>query len=171
MVKLELLVLILTALTFSCQQPKSGEEIETRWTNFDTGGNEDQKDERKKLVEFETIFEHIDTEENSTQTLAVSWITDDSIEFRLVTDNDLCGTDYWGNAKNTNRDTDPELDEDENGDSYLAAEYVAEQETYALSIRISVEKDKARIIYTDKVGEETDCIPTLGLVLTKKDTP
>lgn len=177
------IILTLTILTFGCQQTKSSENgvttdalssktIETPDITQDkaeTGNLTENPDKPKDFDKFDIVFEHENKEHNFKQRLGVTWVTNDSIEFRLLTEDGICDTGYWGNAKNQNADMDPETDEDENGDSYPASEYVIEQKTYSLSIRVSLDKDKARIIYTDKSEEETDCIPTPNLVLVKKN--
>ncbi|MFN5168931.1 MAG: hypothetical protein ACK5DD_04860 [Cyclobacteriaceae bacterium] len=174
-----LLIFTLTVLTFSCQpttNPEStsnsdslsNDNIETT----DKNDNEDSTDtihKGKDFDKFEMTFEFEDKEQKFGQKLGVTWLTNDSIEFRLLSEDGICDTDYWGSAKNNYPDMDPELDEDENGEAYPASEYVTEQATYSLSIRISLDKDRARIIFVDKLREGTDCIPTPDLVLVKKN--
>lgn len=179
MKNIRLLIIILTVWTFGCQPTKNEEntgtvdslskdEIDTR----DKTGLEkepENKKEAKEFDKFEMTFEYEDNEQDFKQRLGVTWLTSDSIEFRLLSEDDLCDTDYWGNAKNKYADMDPESDEDETGESYLASEYVTNEQTYSLKIRISLDKDRARIIYRDKTDEDTDCIPTPNLVLVKKN--
>jgi hypothetical protein len=168
--------LILTAVMFGCKQTRNQEDIssadsliETRWTNFDAGKIGDSTSLPKDFDKFEMTFEFENEDQKFKQKLGVTWLTNDSIEFRLLSEDDICDTNYWGTAKNNYPDMDPESDEDENGESYLASEYVTEEDTYSLVIRISLDKDRARIIFTDKSGENSDCIPTPGLVLVKKN--
>lgn len=170
------IVWVLIVLTISCQPPKNQEKtssddvlIETKWTNFDAGKIGDTTNLLKDLNKFEVTFEFENKEQKVKQKLGVTWLTNDSIEFRLLSEDDICGTNYWGTAKNNYPDMDPESDEDENGESYLASEYVAEEDTYSLDIRISLDKDRARIIFADKSGQDADCIPTPDLVLVKRN--
>jgi hypothetical protein len=174
--KIGFIILTLTAFTISCQPTKNQESIsssdsliETKWTNFDAGEIADSTSLPKEFDKFEMTFEFENREQKFQQKLGVTWLTNDSIEFRLLSIDDICNTSYWGTAKNNYPDMDPESDEDENGESYLASEYVAEEDTYSLDIRISLDKDRAKIIFTDKSGEDTDCIPTPDLVLVKKN--
>ena len=179
------IILTFTILTLGCQQTKnpesalsletdtlSNETVETPNITKDkvkTGNLTENQDKPKDFNKFDIVFEHENKEQNFKQRLGIDWLTNDSIEFRLLTEDGICDTDYWGNAKNENADLDPETDENENGDSYAASEYFIEQKTYSMSIRVSLDKDRAKIIYTDKSGEETDCIPTPNLVLVKRD--
>jgi len=180
MKKFVLIILALAAMAFSCHQTKDQEKvasidslsnggIETNWTQFDVGEFGDNNERPKDLGKFENTFEHEDKEQNLRQTLGVTWLSNDSIEFRLVTDDDLCGTDYWGKAENIHGALNPKSDKDEKGKLYLWTEFLNDQETYSMRIIVSRDKDNARIIYTDKSEEETDCIPTPNLVLVKKN--
>jgi hypothetical protein len=179
MKKLGLIMLALVILAFGCQQKRNQEndiisdslandgiEIQEK---TDKASSTDSSGKKKEFERFDVIFEHENKEHHFRQRLGITWLTNDSIEFRLLSEDDLCGTDYWGNAKNQYADMDPESDEDENGESYSASEYVEEEQSYSLRIRISLDKDRARIIYTDKSGQETDCIPTPNLILVNKD--
>ena len=171
------LLFILATLALGCQPTKHYEANETldSLKNESLTTKEESTDGRiqdssvKEFDKFEITFEHEEKDQKLRQRLGVSWLTNDSIEFRLLTEEDLCDTQYSGNAKNKFADMDPESDEDETGESYLASEYVTEEETYILKVRISLDKDRARIKFVDKSGEDTDCIPTPNLVLIKKD--
>jgi hypothetical protein len=177
--QIRLTVLILIVLASGCQPTKNQEVVKAADSvsnnkvdtqdKSDGAKSTDNGDRGKEFSEFEIIFEHEDKEQSFRQRLGVTWVTSDSIEFRLLSEDELCDTDYWGHAKNKYADMDPESDEDETGDSYLASEYVTEKETYQLKLRISLNKDRARITFVDKSGEDTDCIPTPGLVLINKN--
>jgi hypothetical protein len=179
MKQIGLITLILTILTLGCQPTKDQEIVETTdslsndrvdtQAKIDEPKSTDNSEKAKDFSEFEMTFEHENKEQKFRQRLGVTWVTNDSIEFRLFSEDELCDTDYWGDAKNNFADMDPESDEDETGESYFASEYVTKQETYELTIRISLDKDRARISFVDKSGEDTDCIPTPNLVLVKKN--
>jgi len=176
MKQIGLITLILTVLTFGCQPTKNQEtadslshdQVDTQDKIYEPKLTDNNK-KAKEFSDFEMTFEHEDKEQKFRQRLGVTWVTSDSIKFRLLSEDQLCDTDYWGNAKNKYADMDPESDEDETGESYLASEYVVEQETYELKLRISLDKDRARISFVDKSGADTDCIPTPNLVLIKKN--
>jgi hypothetical protein len=174
-----LITLILTVLILGCQLTKNQETVEATDSlsndrvdaqdKIDESQSSDNTEKAKEFSDFEITFEHEDKEQKFKQRLGVTWVTSDSIEFRLFSEDELCDTDYWGNAKNKYADMDPEADEDETGESYFASEYVKETENYRLKLRISLDKDRARITFVDKSGEDTDCIPTPDLVLVKKN--
>jgi hypothetical protein len=148
MKQIGLITLIFTGLTFGCQPTKNQETVETTDSLSNDGVdtldiiNEpkqtDNGGKSKEFTAFEMTFDYKDKEQNFRQRLGVTWLTSDSIEFRLLSEDELCDTDYWGNAKNKYADMDPESDEDETGESYLSSEYVTENESYRLKIRISV---------------------------------
>jgi hypothetical protein len=179
MKQIGLITLIFTVLILGCQPTKNQETVETTDSLSNYGvdtpdkieepKSTDNSEKAKEFSDFEMTFEYENKEQKFRQRLGVTWVTNDSVEFRLFSEDELCDTDYWGNAKNKYPDMDPESDEDETGESYLASEYVKETETYLLKLRISLDKDRARIIFVDKSGEDTDCIPTPDLVLSKKN--
>ncbi len=115
---------------------------------------------------FEMIFmiEKYETK----QKLGVSVLSNNLIEFRLNTENELCNIEYWGKAKNLYPEGDPEIDEDECNVAYPSREFILENKDYMLSVRISLDEDKAKILYHDKTATEADCIPAENLVLKNK---
>ncbi|MCE2936107.1 MAG: hypothetical protein ACK5V5_09370 [Cyclobacteriaceae bacterium] len=179
MIQRRIIILILAAGTFCCKPTSNQEDVLTTDSlNNDTTSIVNKIENEvsnhnsqlaKDFDKFEMIFEFENTDQQLKQRLGVTWLTNDSIEFRLLSQDDICDTNYWGTAKDNYSDMDPESDEDENGESYPASEYVAEEETYSLQIRISLDKDIARIVYTHKIEEATDCIPQPNLVLVKKN--
>ena len=176
---LGLITLILTILTLGCQQTKNKENIATvdsvsndQVETQDEIDNEELTDNDSKpkdLDKFEVIFKIEDNKIGFKQRLGVTWLTNDSIEFRLISEDGICDTGYWGNAKNNHPGMDPESDEDENGDSYPSSEYVKDNDSYTLRIRISLDRDKAKIMFKDKSGEDTDCIPYSDKVMSVKN--
>lgn len=179
MKKIELLIFVVSLLTFGCRQTGNPENIKTADSIINENNlTEDQinvtdsldyGENGKDFADFEMVFEYIDKEINLKQKLGVRWVTNDSIEFRLFTEDDLCDTDYWGNAKNNFPESDPETDEDENGIAYPSEEYIVNNMDYSMQIRIALDKDKARIIYKDRTDIDTDCIPSSNLLLVKKN--
>lgn len=166
------LIVAVAIVAGACQTTKDSREetaigndtLSTRQEVVSSDGAADESVEKPKEWEaFQRIFTYPDNDVK--QTLGVIDLTADSIEFRLSTENGLCDTQYWGQAKNHHADGDPELDEDEEALSYPANEFTFENEHQIISIRIALAKDKARVNFTDKTNEETDCIPTPGLLL------
>lgn len=157
--------LSLTLLFSSCQPKKNDPSEATNDTAIVSIEKEIKTEQPKAWKDFTLVLEYIDKAENSTQKLGINWITADSIEYRLRTEDALCETDYSGSAKNKFPEGDAESDEDENGDSYFVTEYREEKNSYTLSIRISDDKDRAKINYQDKLNEEADCLPVSGLFL------
>jgi len=143
----------------ACQATKdstaenSGEVLE------DSGASKKPKDWK----EFKTIFSF--KSEAVSQKLGIIMLTKDSLEFRLLTDAKLCDTEYWGRAKNLYPDGDPEIDEDELNEAYEASEFTFEDSSKIIKIRIADENDKAKIKFADKTETDTDCIPSVGLLL------
>lgn len=58
-----------------------------------------------------------------TQILQINWLTQDSIEFKLIAKNELCDYETQGIAVNKYPNMDPEIDEDANGMAYPVIEY------------------------------------------------
>jgi hypothetical protein len=150
-----LIIIVLATLAFSCQPSKTQETPEQATRTFD---------------KFEVTFERVNKEPKLKQLLGVTWLPNDSIEFRLLTEDGNCDSNYSGKAKNKNPGKEPESDRDEFGNKYYSLEYeIIEEEVYSLKIRIAVDTTRARIFFDDKSGKEIDCIPAPGLVLINKD--
>ncbi len=173
MKKIGLLILI---LSYSCssntQKTENLENLdksEDDSTAFELsqeqiGGYTNETDEEPlDWSNFEFILKAEDLE--TKQKLGFSKVSNEEIEFRLKTENQLCDTEYWGQAKNQFPDSDPEIDEDNCGSAYPALEYVFKNKNYELRIRISLDNDKAKLMYQNKSGIDTDCIPNTNLIL------
>ena len=112
---------------------------------------EQETNEQQNTVTFEFIDEH-----NSTkQTMSVEWISKDTIKFELFSETDLCNYEEYGTAI---LKQGAEVDEDENGISYLTSEYEVVDAGKLWSMRIpEPERDKAKIIYLyDQPRDECD---------------
>ena len=112
---------------------------------------------------FETVYSR--GEDGSVQKLGVKYLPDNKIKFRLSEKNNLCDVEYEGIAQNLYPDSDGESDDDEEGNAYFAIEYIFEDDGNTIYIRIAEEKDKARIKFSDKTREETDCVPSPNFLL------
>jgi hypothetical protein len=111
-------------------------------------------------------FAHVNEAERLKQTLIVTWISEDTIEYTLKEESDLCVMDYQAKAVNRYPGGDGESEEDENGDAYLATEYIHENVEYILAIRISDDEDQAQIRFTAKQDEgDIDCVLYDNLVM------
>ncbi len=100
-------------------------------------------------------FEFVDEPNSTKQTLWVEWISKDTIKFELFSETDLCNYEEYGTAI---LKQGTEVDEDENGVSYLTSEYEVVDAGKLWSLRIlEPERDKAKIIYLyDQPRDECD---------------
>lgn len=100
-------------------------------------------------------FEFIDEPNSTKQTLWVEWISKDTIKFELFSETDLCNYEEYGTAT---LKEGTEVDEDENGISYLTSEYEVVDAGKLWSLRIpEPARDKAKIIYLyDQPRDECD---------------
>jgi hypothetical protein len=59
-----------------------------------------------------------------------------------------CDTKYWGIAENKFGNLAAEVDEDENGTSYGANEYLINKVEYTIAIRVALDSSKVIIKYS-----------------------
>lgn len=113
-----------------------------------------EKTKESKLLEY-AEFVFTDEPDGSQQTLEVTWLTNDSIEWKIFAESMLCTYEEYGTAA---LKQGAEVDEDENGVSYLTSEYEVVDAGKLVSIRIpEPERDKAKIIYIyDQPRDECD---------------
>jgi hypothetical protein len=168
-------VLFFTTVMAACQQTKDSMSENVKDTTavkhskkVVISDKDKNSDNPRDWAEFETVFTFADKEVR--QKLGVITLTNDSIQFRLSTEDDLCDTQYWGKARNFHPNGDPEIDEDGNQEAYAASEFILEDSYNIIKIRIAHTKDKARIIFADKTGTDTDCFPTPGLLLKRSES-
>ena len=106
---------------------------------------------------FELVYEYSNGEGN--QLIGINIIEKKNFKFHLVTETLSCDTEYWGIAENKYENFASEIDEDENGTSYGANEYVINKVEYTIAIRVALDSSKVIIKYSQKDGLETDCLP------------
>jgi hypothetical protein len=70
----------------------------------------------------------------------------------------LAITEYWGIAENKFGNLAAEVDEDENGTSYGANEYLINKVEYTIAIRVALDSSKVIKNISQKDGLETDCL-------------
>jgi hypothetical protein len=110
-----------------------------------------RKDERRKKLTF------VVKNKSKRQTLIVEPISEYKIYFVLNIDG-ACKKSVSGVAVGVNGD--PELEEDETGDTYPAISYIFEKKDYSLDIRIAMEvagdykRDRAALIES---GDKSSC--------------
>jgi hypothetical protein len=112
-----------------------------------------------------TTFSYKDINTAAEQELVVNWISKDTIAFTFAEKKDSCNVKEEGKAVNHFPDGDAETDEDENGEAYMAIEYIFENASTHLAIRISDDIKKAQIKYQAGTATNTFCIPTSSLVM------
>lgn len=100
------------------------------------------------------------------QKLDVTFIEDNQISFAINVKEGGCKTSIVGEAVDNYPDSDPALDEDEEGYGYPAIEYVYQEKNCIVVIRIEMQnKDKAKVIFKDCEVLFGDCKVTSGYLL------
>ena len=107
--------------------------------------------------DFELVYEYSNGEDN--QLLGINIISQKNLKFHLVTETLPCDTEYWGIAENKYGKLASEVDEDENGTSYRANEYVVNKVEYTIVIGVALDSSKVVVKYSQNDGLETDCLP------------
>jgi hypothetical protein len=129
--RLTIKILFVVTIVAACQ-PTRDSKTENDWDTITAEQSpkvvEEDPDENaekpKDWKEFKTIFAFSDKE--VSQRLGITMLTNDSIDFRLLTEDNLCDTEYWGKARNFYPDGDPEIDEDDTNEAYEVSEFILE---------------------------------------------
>ncbi|MES2589568.1 MAG: hypothetical protein V4622_11365 [Bacteroidota bacterium] len=116
--------------------PQESQEIETNYDNL-------------------YIFQS--QERDVMQKLYVKYIDSTKIDFKIDLVRMNCQTEFSGVAL-TDLNVDSEIDEDEDGNAYMATEFKLETDDFFFAIRISEDKEKVKILYV-KTKEEVDKCP------------
>ncbi|GEM_PF-2800227 len=156
------LLIISLFFLFACGSNSQSEKQKS--SNSEQPSNEQSATEleTEQPVEQETneqpnavTFEFIDEPNSTKQTLWVEWISKDSIKFELFSETDLCNYEEYGTAI---LKQGTEVDEGDDGVSYLTSEYEVVDAGKLWSLRIpEPERDKAKIIYLyDQPRDECD---------------
>ena len=126
--------------------------------------------DKNKPYKYKYIF--IDSINKVSQDLEVNWLTEDTIEFKLLSKNELCDYGFEGIAINKYPKMDSEIDEDENGNSYPAVQYEVIDGGQLFSIRIELNnKSAARINYSySKPRDECDPESNAVMKITSTNT-
>lgn len=121
---------------------------------------------KKKENASSTLYEY----KNDTllQTLAINYISKQEINFELITVNKIKNkTSTLTGTAEGKLNQDPEMDEDDEGNSYAATEYHYTKDGCSLSIRIDMDtKNKAKVFeYTcDKLHDSSCPFASVGLL-------
>ena len=89
------------------------------------------------------------------QKLYVRHTAENEISYKLLIKRENCENELWGTAKSGNGDG--EIDEDADGNAYLAIEYRFESPEYYLGIRISEDRQKVKIAYAPNIDGKERC--------------
>lgn len=151
----------------AAEQEKPEEVTIEQTPNKDS--NETETTEEPIELEFTTYF-YEDTVDMSSQTIDIHWISDDSINYRLYHESQLCTYEQEGLAINKYPGMDGESDEGEDGTMYFSTEYEVTEEGQLFSIRIeSPEPNRAKINYI--YGKPRDeCAPENSFIMRKTTT-
>jgi hypothetical protein len=113
-------------------------------------------------------FEYTDKDRHIWQGLGLKKLTIDSIKFVLVVRSDSCESHFVGYAI-SNRINVPKNDENQN-EPFASTEYFTEGIQYTMRIRLSLERDKAKVYYQEKQGEKIDCLSPMNKMLRMNTT-
>ncbi|MGB3466056.1 MAG: hypothetical protein WBA74_12335 [Cyclobacteriaceae bacterium] len=151
----------------AAEQEKPEEVAIEQTPNKDS--NETETTEAPIELEFATYF-YEDNVDKSSQTLDIHRISDDSINYRLYYESQLCTYEQEGLAISRYPGMDGESDEGEDGTMYISTEYEVTEEGQLFSIRIeSPEPNRAKINYI--YGQPRDeCDPDNFFIMRKTTT-
>ncbi len=90
------------------------------------------------------------------QKLYVKYDLENYIKYKLVLVKTKCKLELVGEAE-ANQELDGEIDEDADGNAYMAIEFKHQTEQFYLSIRIAEDKEKVKISYAPTLEVEDNC--------------
>ncbi len=102
------------------------------------------------------IFSFKDSIHHLYQALMLLTVSDDSLEFTLLTASDDCYTKCSGWAINNSPEGDPEIDED-GDEAYEVYEYVTAGDEYELRLRVATDMDRAKAFYRYTARDSLYC--------------
>lgn len=108
---------------------------------------------------FDRTFAYEDSVNQVVQQLRVNWLSNDSIEFILTADNNLCAYKLTGTAVNQYPGADPEVEEDHAGFAYPAIEYIVVDGRQLHSIRIEMTERRLAKISYEYATPRDECDP------------
>ncbi len=105
---------------------------------------------------YQNSYSYQSKKKDVIQKLDLNYKDESIIEFKLKIITEDCQKEISCSAS-ANLNQDFEIDEDESGEAYVAVEYRVDKDDYSLSIRISEDKQKVKIIYTSQIDGKEQC--------------
>lgn len=158
------LFLLISTITFSvlaCNSPakqspaeiveEATQELEEIAEVVNTGNKDIEKD-------YDNLYFYKSKARDVDQILYVKYNTEDKskIFFKLVIVRENCEYEISGEAK-TNNSGDAEIDEDADGNAYMAIEFKFENKEHFLAIRIAENKEMSKISYVRNDSGKEKC--------------
>ncbi len=157
---------LITIISSSCtSENENSEAIEKTYIDRDT--QKDTLQEKKKIEKTTDFYFENDT---LVQMLSIEYLSDSKIKFNIVVTNKTSGNESELVGVAVKQNGDPEIDEDNDGNSYPATAYLYENNCW-LSFRIESDaKAFARIIEADcNTMHKLDCpFGSLGILVLKR---
>ena len=123
------------------------------------------ENKQEEINDFETLYLYQDENNELMQSLEVNWLSEDSIQFRLISENLLCHYKISGIAVKKLVDQDKETDENSEGVAYSAIVYAVIDGGQLSSIRIEMgDKEKAKIGYKYATYKD-ECDPEAEVIM------
>jgi hypothetical protein len=173
MKKLSAIIIIVVSIgsAISCRHETSPATMkflqrENMATDTSVGGNPEGED--VATTRGKTIAQYGYSNDSLVQTLSVEWVEEHTIQFTLSVENGKanCRMKLSGMASNLHIDSDPEIDEEENGEAYPSIEYLYKDDTSdcELFIRIAMDNDKVVIKSADCRQQSTCPLKSMGIL-------
>ncbi len=94
---------------------------------------------------YDQLYIYTSPDRKAEQKLYVRFTGEAEIEYKILLIREDCKNEWSGTAKSSGGDG--EIDEDADGNAYMAVEYRMETEAYFLGIRISEDREKVQLSY------------------------
>lgn len=104
---------------------------------------------------YDQLYVYTSPDNSVKQKLYVRYTHPSEISYKLTIVREGCENELSGEAKNAGGDG--EIDEDSDGNAYMAIEYRFESPQYYLGIRISEDKEKIKLSYAPNIDGRERC--------------
>lgn len=136
----------------------------------------DKDSSEVKLITNNRMFDYLKTNYQNVyeyrsrtvrQLVGLTYTSKDSVDYFLSIETLPCDVEYKGKAYNQNYGMDPEIDEDEEGNSFPVIEYIHDNKTQAIYLKVALDSSKLKISYVNKEDIRTDCLPNSQYIMRK----
>lgn len=107
-------------------------------------------------TDYDQLYVYLSPAKDVEQRLYVRYYDEYSLQYKLVIIRESCDYDISGTASASSSGK-TEVDKDSNGQAYAAVEFISKNSNLQVHLRISHDKEKAKIIMLGKNNSDNSC--------------